>query len=82
VKPCSSRSVASCTHLVASSIARDTHAHEQAAASTHMIENSPALQTREHLVFASYTDALASLIAEETGAARRRHRAVGRGRTP
>jgi hypothetical protein len=33
-----------------------------------MISESPALQTREQLVFASYTDALAAIIAEQTGA--------------
>ena len=33
-----------------------------------MITESPALLAREQQIFAGYTDALAALIAEETGA--------------
>jgi AcrR family transcriptional regulator len=35
---------------------------------TKMIATSPALLAREHQIFARYTDALAKLLAEETGA--------------
>jgi AcrR family transcriptional regulator len=41
---------------------------EYLAAVTRVIEESPALLARERQIFAGYTDALAALIAEETGA--------------
>jgi AcrR family transcriptional regulator len=41
---------------------------EQIAAWARLVTSSPALITREHQVFARYTEALANLLAEETGA--------------
>ena len=46
----------------------DEAAAQELIAVTRMIAASPALLAREHQIFARYTDALASLIAEETGA--------------
>ena len=47
---------------------RDPEAREQLAAVARMIAESPALQAREQQIFAGYTDSLAALLAEETGA--------------
>ena len=47
----------------------DPEARERLAALTRMIAESPALLAREQQIFAGYTDSLAALIAEETGAA-------------
>jgi AcrR family transcriptional regulator len=49
--------------------AEDEGAAEALAEISRMIATSPALLARERQVFARYTDALAALIAEETGAA-------------
>jgi len=46
----------------------DETATEQLRSVTRIITESPALLARERQVFARYTDALAGLIAEETGA--------------
>ena len=43
-------------------------AREQLAAVTRTIEESPSLLAREQQIFAGYTDALATLLAEETAA--------------
>ncbi|HMJ35394.1 MAG TPA: TetR family transcriptional regulator [Baekduia sp.] len=43
-------------------------AREQLAALTRTIDESPALLAREQQIFAGYTDALATLLAEETSA--------------
>jgi len=48
--------------------ATDEAAAQELVAVTRMIAASPALLAREQQVFARYTDALAELIAEETGA--------------
>jgi AcrR family transcriptional regulator len=48
--------------------ARDPEAVERLAAITQVIEESPALLAREQRIFEGYTDALAELIAAETGA--------------
>ena len=48
--------------------AEDDAAASELIAVTRMIAASPALLAREQLIFARYTDALAQLIAEETGA--------------
>ena len=47
---------------------RDPQAREELAALTRMIAGSPALLAREQQIFASYTAALAALLAQETGA--------------
>ncbi len=49
--------------------AGEPEAVEQLAAITRVIEESPALLAREQQIFAGYTNALARLIAGETGAA-------------
>jgi AcrR family transcriptional regulator len=46
----------------------DEETRERLAALTRMISSSPALLAREQQIFAGYTDSLAALIAEETGA--------------
>jgi AcrR family transcriptional regulator len=46
----------------------DEHATEQLRTVTRVITESPALLARERQVFAKYAQALAALIAEETGA--------------
>jgi AcrR family transcriptional regulator len=48
--------------------AEDDAAARELIAVTRMIAASPALQAREQQIFARYTDSLAALIAEETGA--------------
>jgi AcrR family transcriptional regulator len=48
----------------------DEEATEQLRTVTRVITESPALLARERQVFASYAEALAALIAEETGARR------------
>jgi AcrR family transcriptional regulator len=48
--------------------AKDPAAVDRLAAITRVISDSPALLSREQQIFAGYTDSLASLIAEETGA--------------
>ncbi len=48
--------------------ARDPEAGKRLAAVTRMISQSPALRAREQQIFGRYTDSLAGLIAEETGA--------------
>jgi AcrR family transcriptional regulator len=48
--------------------AKDPAAIDRLAAITRVIAESPALLSREQQIFAGYTDSLASLIAEETGA--------------
>jgi AcrR family transcriptional regulator len=48
--------------------AEDDRAAREATAVTRMIAASPALRAREQQILARYTDALARLIAEETGA--------------
>jgi hypothetical protein len=48
--------------------ARDPDDVEHLAAITRVITESPALLTREQRVYAEYTDALAALLAAETGA--------------
>ena len=48
--------------------ARDPEQVEHLAAITRMITQSPALLAREQQVYAKYTDALAKLLAAETGA--------------
>jgi AcrR family transcriptional regulator len=45
----------------------DLHATEQLLTITRVITESPALLARERQVFARYTEALAALLAEETG---------------
>jgi hypothetical protein len=45
-----------------------------------MITESPALRAREGQILAGYTDALAALLAEETGAEARRPAPARRGR--
>jgi AcrR family transcriptional regulator len=47
---------------------RDPEARERLAELTRMITESPALLARERQIFERYTDSLALLIAEETGA--------------
>jgi AcrR family transcriptional regulator len=47
---------------------KDPDAIERLAALTRMITESPALLARERLIFDRYTESLATLIAEETGA--------------
>jgi AcrR family transcriptional regulator len=47
--------------------ARDPEQVEHLAAITRVITESPALLAREHQVYATYTDALAQLLATETG---------------
>ena len=47
---------------------RDSDAYDRALRSARMINESPALQAREQLMFASYTDALAAILAEEARA--------------
>ncbi|HSD76836.1 MAG TPA: TetR family transcriptional regulator [Solirubrobacteraceae bacterium] len=49
--------------------ATDPEAAEHLAAITRVIVESPALLAREQRIFAGYTDSLAALLAEETGAA-------------
>ena len=46
----------------------DPQARERLAAVTRMIAASPALRAREQRIYESYTDALAALLAQETGA--------------
>ena len=46
----------------------DPEAREELTSFTRMIVDSPALQARERQIFAGYTDRLAALLAEETGA--------------
>jgi AcrR family transcriptional regulator len=46
----------------------DQEAHEELLSFTRMITESPALRAREGQILAGYTDALAALLAEETGA--------------
>jgi AcrR family transcriptional regulator len=46
----------------------DPEAHAELLAFTRMITDSPALRAREGQILAGYTDALAELLAEETGA--------------
>jgi AcrR family transcriptional regulator len=46
----------------------DERAREQLMAVTGLIEQSPALRAREQQIFAGYTESLAALVAEETGA--------------
>ena len=48
---------------------RDPKEVEQLAGISRMIANSPALLARERQIFDAYTDSLAGLIGEETGAA-------------
>ena len=48
--------------------ASTTRAHEELLSFTRMITESPALRAREGQILAGYTDALAGLLAEETGA--------------
>src|SRR3954453_16128690 len=48
--------------------AKDPDAVERMAEFTRVIEESPALLAREQAIFAGYTDSLAALLAEETGA--------------
>ena len=48
--------------------AKDPEAVERLAQFTRVIEESPALLARERAIFAGYTDSLAALLAEETGA--------------
>jgi AcrR family transcriptional regulator len=48
--------------------AKDDTAARETIAVTRMIAASPALRAREQQIFARYTDTLARLIAEETGA--------------
>jgi AcrR family transcriptional regulator len=50
--------------------ATDVHAAEELANVSRMIASSPALLTREAQILARYTDTLASMIADEAGAAR------------
>ena len=49
--------------------AKDPETVERLAATTRVIAESPALLAREQQIFARFTDALAGLIAEESGAA-------------
>jgi AcrR family transcriptional regulator len=49
-------------------VATDEESARQLTAVTRMIAASPALMAREQQIMADYTDALAELIAEETGA--------------
>ena len=49
--------------------AKDPEAVERLADATRVIAESPALLAREQQIFARFTDALAGLIAEESGAA-------------
>ena len=46
----------------------DPEAREELTAFTHMIVDSPALRARELQILTGYTEALAALLAEETGA--------------
>jgi AcrR family transcriptional regulator len=46
----------------------DPEAHDQLVAITRTITDSPALLAREQQILAGYTDSLAALIADETGA--------------
>jgi len=46
----------------------DPDARERLAGLTRMIASSPSLLTREQQIFAGYTDSLAVLLADETGA--------------
>ena len=55
---------------LAMSAGDDAAATEQMRTVTRVITESPALLAREREVFARYTDALAALLAEETGAPR------------
>ena len=48
--------------------AKDPESVERLAAISRVIEESPALLAREQRIFAGYTDSLAALLAEETGA--------------
>jgi AcrR family transcriptional regulator len=48
--------------------ARDSEQVEHLAAITRVITDSPALLAREQQIYATYTDALAKLLATETGA--------------
>jgi AcrR family transcriptional regulator len=48
--------------------ARDEASAQALLEATRMIANSPALIARERQIFARYTDSLATLVAEETGA--------------
>jgi AcrR family transcriptional regulator len=48
--------------------ARDPEQVEHLAAITRVISQSPALLAREQQIYAKYTDALAGLLADETGA--------------
>jgi AcrR family transcriptional regulator len=48
---------------------QDPEAAERLAAGTRMITESPALLARERQIFERYTDSLAALIGEQTGAA-------------
>jgi AcrR family transcriptional regulator len=50
--------------------ARDPEQVEYLAAITRVISQSPALLAREQQIYAKYTDALAKLLATETGASR------------
>jgi AcrR family transcriptional regulator len=47
---------------------QDAEARERLAGMTRMIVSSPALLAREQQIFAGYTEALATLVAEEAGA--------------
>jgi AcrR family transcriptional regulator len=47
---------------------QDPQAREELVSFTRMISDSPALQARERQILAGYTDALATLLQEETGA--------------
>ena len=49
-------------------VQHDPAAREQLVSFTRMISDSPALQARERQILAGYTDALAALLARETGA--------------
>ena len=48
--------------------AKDPEAIERLAATTRVIEESPALLAREQRILAGFTDSLAELLREETGA--------------
>jgi AcrR family transcriptional regulator len=48
--------------------AQDNTSAQAILEATRMIASSPALIAREHQIFARYTDSLAALVAEETGA--------------
>jgi AcrR family transcriptional regulator len=49
-------------------VAKDPEAAEELASVSHTIANSPALLAREAQILARYTDSLARVIADETGA--------------